>query len=97
LITNLLASFMTSKAAVAIVLPIVISAAQDLQMATDPFILVVAYGGAANFITPIGYQTNLMVYGPGGYAFKDFFRIGLPLTLIYLIGCVLILGTLYEL
>ncbi len=97
IITNLLASFMTSKAAVAIVLPIVITASQNLDLPTDPFVLVVAYGGAANFITPIGYQTNLMVYGPGGYAFKDFFRIGLPLTLIYLIGCILILGTLYDL
>ena len=97
IITNLLASFMTSKAAVAIILPIVITASQNLQLPVDPFVLVVAYGGAANFITPIGYQTNLMVYGPGGYAFKDFFRIGLPLTLIYLIGCILILGTIYDL
>ncbi len=97
IITNLLASFMTSKAAVAIILPIVITASQNFQMPIEPFVLAVAYGGAANFITPIGYQTNLMVYGPGGYAFKDFFRIGLPLTLIYLIGCILILGTIYDL
>ncbi len=97
IITNLFASFMTSKAAVAIILPIVITASQSLQLPTDPFVLVVAYGGAANFITPIGYQTNLMVYGPGGYSFKDFFRIGLPLTGIYLIGCILILGLVYQL
>jgi len=50
--------------------------------------LLVAFAGAASFITPIGYQTNLMVYGPGNYKFKDFLRIGLPLTLLYMVVAV---------
>ena len=97
LVTNLLSAFMTSKAAVAITLPIALSIAMKTQLPQEPFILIIAYGGAANFITPIGYQTNLMVYGPGGYSFKDFFKIGLPLMFIYLITSVVVLGYIYEL
>jgi di/tricarboxylate transporter len=46
-------------------------------------------------MTPIGYQTNLMVYGPGGYSFKDFFRVGFPLTVLYMIVTVSILSYMY--
>lgn len=97
LITNLLTAFMTSKAAVAIILPIALSLAHSIGIPIPVVILIVAYGGAASFITPIGYQTNLMVYGPGGYTFKDYFRIGLPLTLIYCLVAVLVLGYVYGL
>ena len=73
----------------------------DLIVSSDinhiPIILTIAFGGAANFLTPIGYQTNLMVYGPGRYSFNDFFKIGLPLTLIYgAVSCVL-LALIYDL
>ncbi|MBU1717890.1 MAG: anion permease, partial [Bacteroidetes bacterium] len=101
IITNLLSSFMTNVAAVSIVFPI--SYALGLQFVEQglvgeitPFVLVVATGAAANFMTPIGYQTNLMVYGPGGYTFRDFMRVGLPLTFIYLVFCVTILGFVYN-
>ena len=95
-ITNLLASYITNKAAVALIFPIAITMAHDLGL-TDPtpFVLIVAFAGAANFITPIGYQTNLMVYGPGGYTFKDFMKIGLPLTILYMIAAVSILYFYY--
>jgi len=95
LISNLLTAFMTSKAAVAIVLPIALSIAHAMGIPIPAIILIVAYGGAASFITPIGYQTNLMVYGPGGYSFKDYLRIGLPLTLIYCAVAVFVLLKLY--
>ncbi len=95
LITNLLASYITNKAAAAIIFPISVTAALNLGLPTIPFILIVAFGAAANFITPIGYQTNLMVYGPGGYSFKDYFKIGLPLTIIYMVTAVLILYYYY--
>jgi len=95
-ITNLLASYITNKAAVALIFPISITVALDLGLADPtPFILIVAFAGAANFVTPIGYQTNLMVYGPGGYAFKDFMKIGLPLTILYGIAAVSILYFYY--
>ena len=94
-ITNLLASYITNKAAAAIIFPISVSAAINMGLPTMPFVLIVATAAAANFITPIGYQTNLMVYGPGGYAFKDYMKIGLPLTLIYMISTVFILYFYY--
>lgn len=97
LITNFLAAYITNKAAVAIIFPISVSVAQSMDVPVVPFILIVAFGAAANFITPIGYQTNLMVYGPGGYNFKDFFKIGFPLTLVYAIASVLILSMVYNL
>ncbi|MCB0395132.1 MAG: SLC13 family permease [Flavobacteriales bacterium] len=95
MVTNLLAGFITTKAAVALVFPVSVSLAAQMHANPVPFILVVAFGGAASFITPIGYQTNLMVYGPGGYSFKDFFRYGAPLTLIYAVVCAVILAWTY--
>jgi di/tricarboxylate transporter len=97
LLTNLLTAFMTSKAAIAILLPIAISIAHTKGLPVPAFILIVAYGGAASFSTPIGYQTNLMVYGPGGYTFSDYFRIGFPLTLIYGLVATTVLIWLYGL
>ena len=94
-VTNLMAAYITNKAAVAIVFPISIAIAMELGLPLMPFILIVAFGAAANFITPIGYQTNLMVYGPGGYSFKDFMRIGMPLTIIYMLVSSLILAYFY--
>jgi di/tricarboxylate transporter len=55
-----------------------------------------AFAASAAFSTPIGYQTNLMVYGPGGYNFKDFFKMGFPVTLIYLTIVFLMLRWLYP-
>jgi di/tricarboxylate transporter len=95
LITNVLAAYITNKAAVAILFPISVSIAIQLGLNPIPFILIVSFGAAANFITPIGYQTNLIVYGSGGYNFKDFMKIGWPLTLIYMVVSSVILGTVY--
>jgi di/tricarboxylate transporter len=89
LVTNLLACFITNIGAVAITFPIAISLAAQLGVDPKPFALLIAFAGAASFMTPIGYQTNLMVYGPGGYNFKDFFRIGLPLTILFMIVAVI--------
>ncbi len=95
LITALLAAYITNKAAVAIVFPIALTLAQDLSVNPMPFILVVAFASAANFMTPIGYQTNLMIYGPGSYKFKDFFKVGFPLTIIYMLVTIVILNYIY--
>ena len=95
LITTILAAYITNKAAVALIFPISLTMASNLNLPPTPFVLIVAFASAANFMTPIGYQTNLMVYGPGGYSFKDFMRIGLPLTIIYMIVTVTILKMMY--
>jgi len=82
LLTNLLASVITNIGAVAIVFPVAISLASQLGVDPKPFAMLVAYAGAASFITPIGYQTNLMVYNAGNYKFSDFFKIGIMLNLL---------------
>ena len=94
-ITAFLAAYITNKAAVAIIFPISLTMSVNLDLPPMPFILVVSFAAAANFMTPIGYQTNLMIYGPGGYSFKDFFRVGFPLTIIYMIVTVTILSIMY--
>ena len=95
LITTLLAAYITNKASVGIIFPIAITMADNLALDPKPFVLTVAYAAAANFMTPIGYQTNLMVYGPGKYSFIDFFRIGTPLTILYMVTTVFILSYIY--
>lgn len=85
-----LASFLTeivSNNAVAVILtPIVISLAAQLGIDPRPFVVAVMFGASASFATPIGYQTNTLVYGPGGYRFADFLRIGVPLNLTLLVA-----------
>ena len=74
---------MTSNAATAIIMtPIAISAAQQMGLDPRTFVFAVCFAASASFITPIGYQTNLMVYGPGGYKFTDYVRMGLPLAIV---------------
>ena len=60
-------------------------------------VLAVLFGASLSFLTPIGYQTNLMVYGPGGYTFRDFLRVGSPLTLMYTILCIAFISYFYNL
>ena len=97
IITSMLAGYMSYVAAISITFPIAMSIALSLGQNYIPFALLVAFGASANFFTPIGYQTNLMVYGPGGYSFKDFFKVGFPLVIIYMIVTIAILATVFEL
>lgn len=94
-ITSILAAYITSKASAAIIFPISLTMASNLELNPIPFVLVVAFASAANFMTPIGFQTNLMVFGPGNYTFRDFMKVGGPLTFIYMVVTVLILSLLY--
>jgi di/tricarboxylate transporter len=72
---------LSNASAAALMIPIVFSLPQD-TLNVKAFVYVVMLGASADFSTPIGYQTNLMVWGPGGYKFYDYARIGLPLQLI---------------
>lgn len=72
----------TNNAAAVLMFPIAVSAAAQLGVQPMPFVIAIMMGASAGFITPIGYQTNLMVYGPGGYRFSDYVRVGLPLSLV---------------
>ena len=87
----------SSNAATAIIMtPIALAVAQ--QMGFDPraFVFAVAFAASASFITPVGYQTNLMVYGPGGYKFSDYIRVGFPLALIFWVMAIFILPVLWP-
>lgn len=98
LMTNILSMFATNKTAVAITFPIAIATMTKLGL-TDPtpFILCVALAGCAEFMTPFGYQTNLMVYGPGGYKFIDYIKVGFGLTVLYMLMTVAIISAIYHL
>ncbi|NPA53484.1 MAG: SLC13 family permease [Aquificae bacterium] len=95
IITNILTEFVTNVAAASISFPIALATANYLSVDYMPFVLAVAYGASASFATPIGYQTNLMVYAAGNYKFKDFIKVGLPLSIIYGILCISILSIIY--
>jgi di/tricarboxylate transporter len=74
--------FLNNAATVLVVAPIAASFANNLSFSPDPFLMAVAIGAACDFLTPIGHQCNTLVMGPGGYRFGDYWRLGLPLSLI---------------
>ncbi len=82
LATWVLTEMITNNAAAVLIFPIAISMAASFGVDYMPFIITIIMAASASFSTPIGYQTNLMVYGPGGYKFTDFTKIGLPLNLM---------------
>jgi di/tricarboxylate transporter len=82
LATVALTELITNNAAAVLLFPIAISTAASLGLDPRPFAVAIAIAASASFLTPIGYQTNTMVWGPGGYRFWDYARLGLPLTLV---------------
>lgn len=82
-VTTLMTEVITNNAAAAVVFPIALSLSQNLGVSFLPFVVAIMIGASASFSTPIGYQTNLMVYGPGGYKFTDFMRVGIPFNLLF--------------
>jgi di/tricarboxylate transporter len=80
--TTLMTEFVTNNAAAVIVFPIAMATASSLQVNYVPFVMAVAVAASASFASPIGYQTNLMVYGPGGYKLTDFLKMGVPMNLL---------------
>lgn len=82
LATLIATELITNNAAAALMFPMALATAARLDVNAMPFIIVVMMAASAGFATPIGYQTNLMVYGPGGYRFSDYCKIGIPLDLL---------------
>lgn len=80
--------FLNNAATVLVMAPVAASLAQQLGLNPDPFLMAVAVGAACDFLTPIGHQSNTLVMGPGGYRFTDYWRLGLPLSVM-----VVLLGT----
>ncbi len=88
--TSLFTNLITNNAAAVLMFPIALAAATRLDVSVLPFAIAIMKAASASFATPIGYQTNLMVLGPGGYHFSDYLRLGLPLTLLSGVVTVLI-------
>jgi di/tricarboxylate transporter len=89
-LTSLSTQLLSNNATAVLLMPIAVSVALELGVNPKPFIMAVCFGASACFATPVGYQTNLLVYGPGGYRFSDYLKLGIPLNLI-----VLIMGSIF--
>ncbi|MCK6555531.1 SLC13 family permease [Candidatus Binatia bacterium] len=96
LVTTVFTELITNNAAAVLVFPIALSSAESLGVSFMPFVIAVMIGASASFSTPLGYQTNLMVYGPGGYRFTDYLRVGIPLNLVFMVVTVLLAPMLFP-
>lgn len=96
LLTAALTEVMSNNAAAAVLAPVAIGAAE--QLAVNPYALMVTvmFAASASFLTPIGYQTNALIYAPGGYRFSDFFRVGAPLHLLLVALATLLIPLLWP-
>ena len=81
-VTMCFTEIITNNAAAVLIFPIALATAQNLGVSFTPFAISIMMAASASFSTPIGYQTNLMVFGPGGYQFSDYLRVGIPLNLL---------------
>ena len=95
--TMLLTEVVTHNAAAVIVFPIALATTRSLGLDFTPFVMAITMAASASFATPIGYATNLMVYGPGGYRFSDFLRFGVPLNLMMWVVTVSIIPHIWPL
>jgi di/tricarboxylate transporter len=82
LLTAMFTEMITNNAAAVLVFPIALGVAEQLGVSPMPFIVAVMFAASASFMTPLGYQTNLMVMGPGGYTFRDYLKIGFPMSVV---------------
>ena len=89
--TLLFTELLTNNAAVALAFPIAVSTATQLGVDPRPFVIATTIAASCGFATPIGYQTHLIVQGPGGYRFMDYVRVGLPLDLIVALVAILLI------
>jgi di/tricarboxylate transporter len=95
-ITMILTEISSNVATAIIMVPIAIAVSTQLGFEPRPFVFTVAFAASSSFITPIGYQTNLMVYGPGGYKFSDYIRVGLPLSMILFVVAIITIPKMWP-
>jgi len=95
-VTALLSAVATNNAAAVIMFPIALTTANNLGVSLMPFVITLMVAASTSFATPIGYQTNLMVYGVGGYRFSDYLRIGVPLTLLVSLTTILVVPLVWH-
>ncbi len=91
MVTAVLTEFISNNSTVVLMVPISLSVAQGLGVSPMPLLMAVAFAGSSSFLTPMGYNTNAMVFSPGGYRFADYLRLGWPLKVVFwLLACLLI-------
>jgi len=95
-VTALLSAVATNNAAAVIMFPIALTTANNLGVSVMPFVITLMVAASTSFATPIGYQTNLMVYGVGGYRFSDYLRIGVPLTVLVGVTTILLVPQVWR-
>lgn len=96
LLTSISTQILSNNATAVLLLPIAISTAIGIGVDPKPFIIGICIGASACFATPVGYQTNLMVYGPGGYSFKDYLKLGIPLNLFVVVAGTILIPIIYP-
>jgi di/tricarboxylate transporter len=94
-LTSIYTELITNNAAAALMVPIVLSMAKLVGAPPLPFMIAVVMGASNSFATPISYQTNMMVYGPGGYKFIDYLKIGIPMKILTTLAAVCLISLLY--
>ena len=95
-VTMVMTEVSSNTATAIIMTPVVIAITGEMQFDPRPFIFGVCFASSASFSTPVGYQTNLMVYGPGGYKFSDYMRVGIPLALTFWVLAILIIPIIWP-
>ncbi|WP_188149409.1 SLC13 family permease [Teredinibacter waterburyi] len=96
LLTVLFTEVMTNNAAAVLMFPVAQSYCEKLDVSIVPFAIIIMVAASASFITPLGYQTNLMVYGPGQYKFTDYIKIGLPLSILVAIVTITLVPMIWQ-
>lgn len=96
LMTWVLTELMSNNAAAALAFPVALGVAEQMGLSPMPFVMAVLYGASCSFITPYGYQTNLMIMAPGRYSFGDFVRAGLPVALVFLAAALLAIPVFFP-
>ncbi|SOB78348.1 Di- and tricarboxylate transporter [Marinobacter sp. LV10R510-11A] len=92
---SVLTEVITNNAAAVLVIPVVLSMTSTMGVEAEPFVIAVMMAASASFATPLGYQTNMMVFGPGGYRFGDFVRVGLPMNVFIGLVSVAVISVVY--
>ena len=96
LMTSIMTDCMSNNAAAVLLAPIAISTAEQVGIDPRPLLMAITFAASTGFSTPVGYQTNTMIYNPGGYKYTDFLRTGVPLSIIFWILSVIFIPRFWS-